>query len=903
MTQDDRPDPERFLAEANAEAGAVAPARGRLKIFLGASPGVGKTYAMLEEAAARRRAGTDVAVALVETHGRSETAALLANLEQLPRREITYRDRPLNEMDLDALLARRPALALIDELAHTNVPGSRHPKRWQDLEEVLATGIDVYTTLNVQHIESLNDVVARITGVRVQETVPDAILQRADEIKLIDLPAEDLMQRLREGKVYMPAVAGRALGNFFSKPNLTALRELALRTAASRVDAEVLAMTRGVTRGGAQDRLMVCLTDPPSAKALVRAGRLMTDRARIPWLVAHVVTPRTEADAGPGAGMIADALALAERLGARTRTLRAESDIANAFLDAAKAERVTRLIVGRRLPQGLRQRLHSRWLGSTEDQILDRALDYEVTVMNPAPVTAAGAAAKTSRRWLLAGRDWKRLALESIAAAAAGTAIAWPFWYALPVASLAAIYLVGVLVVGMRLGTAGAMAASLTSFLAYNYFFTAPYYSLQVAAWESLVALVVFVISALFVGSLAGRLRRQVEFMRATQARTETLYGFARKIASATTTDDVFWAAAAHIARALECDSLIMMPDAAGGLLQVQGFPSIVEDLAPTSQAAARWAFEKGEVAGGGTDTLPLARWLFLPLATQGAPLGVIGVHFTDPARRLDPDTRRLLTAVEDQVAVAVERIKTEDDLERARLASETEKLRAALLNSVSHDLRTPLVTVIGALSAVEGGGLPPAQEHDLARQALDEARRLDRFVGNLLSMTRLDHGALVPRRQAVEVEDLIGRARADLARALARFRFEARIAPGCPLVQADPVLIGQALANLVENATKYAPEGSAIRIDAAPDPEGVAITVCDEGPGIPQAERDRVFDLFHRAVQGDGQPAGTGLGLAIVKGMVEANGGSVGAIDPPEGRGAAIRMVLRAAPLGDADG
>lgn len=895
MTDDTRPSPERFLAEANAEAGHAAGPRGRLKIFLGASPGVGKTYAMLEEAAARRRAGTDVAVALVETHGRSETAALLAHLEQLPRRDVAYRNRHLTEMDLDALLARRPALALIDELAHTNVPGSRHPKRWQDVEEVLAAGIDVYSTLNVQHIESLNDVVARITGVRVQETVPDAILQRADEIKLIDLPAEDLMQRLREGKVYMPAAAGRALGNFFSKANLTALRELALRTAASRVDAEVLAMTRGVIRGGAQDRLMVCLTDPASAKALVRAGRLMTDRARIPWLVAHVVTPTSEADTGPGAGLMADALALAERLGAETRTLRTEQDEAGAFLEAARAQRATRLIVGRSVPQGALARLRKRWLGSIEDQLLDRAADYEVTVMNPAAdrrVGAGGAQAQAAahRR---TGRDWRRLLVESVVVAAVGTAVAWPFWYALPVASLAAIYLVGVLVVGMRLGTLGAMLASVTSFLAYNYFFTPPYYSLQVAAWESLAGLAVFVISALFVGSLAGRLKRQVEFMRATQTRTETLYDFARKIASATTTDDVFWAAAAHIAHTLECESLILMPDGTGALQQVQGFPSIVDDLDAASQAAARWAYERAKVAGGGTDTLPTAPWKFLPLATQGAPMGVIGVRFSEAAHRLDPDTRRLLTAVEDQVAVAVERIKSEDDLERARLLSETEKLRAALLNSVSHDLRTPLVTVIGALSAVEAGGLPPAQERDLARQALDEARRLDRFVGNLLGMTRLDHGALVPRRQAIEVGELIGRARSDLARALARFSLVARVDPACPPVLVDPVLIGQALANLLENASKYAPEGSTITIDATPLPEGVAVTVSDEGPGIPEAERGRIFDLFHRVVQGDGQPAGTGLGLAIVKGMVEANRGSVAAIDPLHGRGAALRMIL----------
>ncbi|MCX8509254.1 MAG: DUF4118 domain-containing protein, partial [Rhodobacteraceae bacterium] len=671
----------------------------------------------------------------------------------------------------------------------------------------------------------------------------------------------------------------------------------ALRTAASRVDAEVLALTRSPGRGRVQDRLMVCLTDAPSAKALVRAGRRMTDRARIPWFVTHVVTPRTEASAADAKrGAMADALALAERLGAETRTLRTESDPAGAFLDAARTLRATRLIVGRRSVQGPLAALRARLATTVEDQILDRARDYEVTVLTPTEESRSERAPPTALPRRGVARRWMHILSESLTAAVAGTALAWPFWYALPVASLAAVYLVGVLAVGMRQGTLGAMVASLTSFLAYNFFFTQPYYSFEVSAWESLATLVVFVISALFTGTLAGRLKRQVEFMRATQTRTDTLYDFARKIASATTTDDVFWAAAAHIAHTLTCDSLILMPVDSGGLQQVQGFPSIVEDLDATSAAAALWAFEKGTIAGAGTDTLPLAPWMFLPLATHGAPIGVIGVRFLDTARRLDPDTRRLLTAVEDQVAVAVERIKTEDDLERARLTSETEKLRAALLNSVSHDLRTPLVTVIGALSAVKDGGLSATQERELMHQALDEARRLDRFVGNLLGMTRLGHGALVPRRMTVEVGDLIGQVRSDLARVLAPFRLDIHIAPACPDLLVDPVLVGQALANLLENATKYAAEGSLVRIDANPTAGGVALTVSDEGPGIPPAERARVFDLFRRAVQGDGQPAGTGLGLAIVKGMVDANGGTVAAIAPPQGRGAAIRMILPAA-------
>ncbi|AGT11023.1 sensor histidine kinase [Paracoccus aminophilus] len=887
-----RPDPETFLAAADIEAGEPAGTergRGRLKIFLGASPGVGKTYAMLEEASAVHRAGGDVIVALAETHGRAETAALLSQLDQIPRRLVTYRGRQISEMDLDGLLARQPRLALIDELAHSNVPGDRHPKRWQDVEEVLDAGIDVYTTLNIQHIESLNDVVARITGVRVQETVPDAILQRASEIRLIDLSAEDLIKRMREGKVYMPAEAGRALLNFFSKPNLTALRELALRTAASRVDAEMLALTRGSGRPSAQDRLMVCLEDPATAKALVRAGRRMTDRARIPWIAATVITPDIERQ-GPGAaGAMTDALALAERLGAEIQILRADhADVVDELLASARRRKVSRLILGRVPRTGWRARVHARFFTPLSERILEQAADLEVTILSP---SGEPSPPKVKPRRSAAG--WPRLSAEALAVTAVSTLIATPFDRILPVASLAVIYLVGVLSIGMRRGTAGAVLASVMSFLAYNYFFTSPYYSLRVASHESIVALLVFTVSALFTGSLAGRLKRQVEFMRVTQARTETLYDFARKIASASTTDDVLWAAAAHIAHSLECESLILMPDEGGDLRQVQGFPAIQEDLAPPIFAAALWAYQKNTPAGSGTDTLPALDWMFLPLATQGAPIGAIGVRFFDATRGRDPETRRMLSAVEDQVAVAVERIKIESDLERARLASQTEILRAALLNSVSHDLRTPLVTVIGSLSALDQGDLPPETTAALVRGALSEAERLDRYVANLLSMTRLGHGALVARRAPTDVAELIGRAQSDLAAPLAPFRVAITLPKDLPPIMVDPVLIGQSLINLMENATKYAPEGSTIRLTAQPEDKGVALMIEDEGPGIPQEQRTRVFELFHRAIQGDGQPAGTGIGLAIVKGMIEANDGKVEAIEPPSGKGAAIRLWL----------
>ncbi len=880
----DRPVPEALLGE-HRRAG-----RGRLKVFLGASPGVGKTFAMLEEARQRQRAGRDVVAALVETHGRAETAGLLANLEVLPRQAIGYRGQVLHEMDLDALLARKPQLALIDEFAHTNAPGARHPKRWQDVFEVLDAGIDVTTTLNIQHIESLNDVVASITGVRVQETVPDEVLQQADEIELIDLPPEELIHRLREGKVYMPQQVGRALENFFTKGNLTALRELALRTAASRVDADMLTyMQANAVKGPwpTQERLLVCVNEAPVAKALVRAGKRMADRARIPWIVATVVTPAHEALGEDARSATADALRLAETLGAEVVTRHSESDVASELLDFARTRNVTRIVVGRprrRWPLGyLRE--------PVSDRILDRATDFEVTVV--------AQHARMERRRIMAAaslprwREWGPIVAETFGAMAAATLIAWPFSPHLPVASLAVVYLLAVSLVAFRRGLAAAFLASGLGFLTYNFFFTTPYYSLAVEQSEAVVALLVFLISAVFTGTLASRLKAQVDSMRAAQRRTETLYAFARKIASATKADDLLWAAAAHIAMTLNCRSLILMPDAGGVLQQVQGHPAI-EELDARAEGAARWAFEKNEPAGAGTTTLPTSEWLFLPLATARAILGVIGVQFRDGAD-LEPETKRLLFAVEDQVAVALERFTLTQDLEDARVKAEGEKLRAALLNSVSHDLRTPLVTVIGAITTLAGtdGTLSEQNRAELVATALDEARRLDRYVQNLLDMTRLGHGMLEPKRVSIDLREIVGRVRTDLARITESHMVVVDMPRDIPRVSVDPVLIGQALANVVENAAKYAPAASPIVIAATADETMVRLTVTDQGPGIDPSDRERVFDPFYRASRGDGAPAGTGLGLAIVRGFVEAHGGAVSVASGPSGAGTTVAMTL----------
>lgn len=894
-----RPSPESFLDAARAEDGSRA-RRGKLKVFLGASPGVGKTYAMLEEARVRQKSGVDVVAGLIETHGRAETAAVLANIEQLPRMRVEYRGQVLGELDVDALIARRPQLALIDEFAHTNAPGSRHPKRWQDVMEVLDAGIDVVTTLNIQHIESLNDAVAQITGVRVQETVPDAVLQKADQIELIDLPPDELIARLKDGKVYGAHQAGRALENFFTRGKLTALREMALRSVAGRVDAEMLAFKQANAVRDVwptDERLLVCINESSAAKTLVRAGKRMAERAKIPWIAANVVTPRHEAMDAETRAITADALRLAETLGAEVVTLRAESDAAGELLRFARERNVSRLLVGRSSWRGgMMRRLSALWREPVSERLLAGATDIEVTVVTPH--TRMERRKVQSR--LAPKQAWRDYAV-SFGAVTAASFLAWPIALtdAIPAGAITVLYLLTVMVIGSRLGLWPSLFAGALGFLAYNFLYTEPYYTFSVARPSDVLSLGVFLLGAIFTGTLASRLKAQVEAMRASQARTEMLYAFARKIASATKADDVLWAAVAHVAHALNCHAIIMTPDASGALQQVQGHPSIADDLDASAEGAARWSYDRGEPAGYTTGTLPNSDWLFVPLATAGKPFGVVGVRFRDPARANDPEMRRLIFAVEDQVAVAIERNRLADDLANARVSQESDKLRAALLNAVSHDLRTPLVSVIGATSALaeDNNGLPEASRRELIQTALDEARRLDRTVQNLLDMTRLGHGALKPRHTAVDLREIIGRVRADLSRTLAKHELDIVVPRDTPMLNVDPVLIGQALANVLENATKYAPVGSTIRLSARQgEPGHVSIAVSDEGDGIPQQERAAVFDLFHRAAKGDGAPAGTGMGLAIVKGLVEAHGGSVAAEAGDDGRGARIVMTLPAA-------
>lgn len=875
---DIRPSPEALLAHAEREG------RGRLKVFLGAAPGVGKTWAMLDDAHREAERGRDVVAALIETHGRAETQAKLSGLTQLPRKPVLYQGRVLTEIDLDSLLARKPDLALIDELAHTNAEGSRHDKRWQDVEEVLAAGIDVYTTLNIQHIETLNETVARITGVRVRETVPDDVLQLADEIELIDLPPDELVDRLKQGKVYPADQASRALSSFFVKGNLTALRELAMRTAADRVDAQLREHMAANAISGpwpTQERILVCLNESPAAREAIRVAKRSADRARADWIALNVVQARAETLPEADKDRLAGSLRLAERLGAELATLEAEHDVAEAILDYAKTRNVRRIVIGRPRPRLFWLRLGGEDVAA---DLLRRSGHFEVTLASetedrPKPLGL--------RLPLLRAepKGW----IEAVLAVAAASACSFAADQLFPITSLSVIYMTAVVFVASRRGLGPAMATAVLGFLAYNFLFTHPRYTFHVSRQGELLTLGLFLAASLITGNLAARLRARIEAQAAIADRTNKLYDFSRRVAASATADDVVWASVSHVATILRCEAILLLPR--GAELQVAGGFPPEDRLEVRDQSAAQFAWEKGEPAGRGSDTLPTAHWFFLPLIAGERRLGVLGIAYEDD-RQLARTDRRLLNALIDQIALALERLRLTEDLAATQLATETERLRTALLNSVSHDLRTPLVTIIGAAGHLADSDLPAEARRDLAENIREEGERLDRYIQNLLDMTRLGHGALKPRLAPQDVAEVVGGARARMKGVLRGHDLQVQLAPNLPLILADGVLLEQVLVNMLDNAAKYSPEGSPIRIGASQKGLQVEITIADQGPGIPLADRSRVFDMFYRVAIGDRQRAGTGLGLAICKGLVEAMGGMI-RIEAGASDGTGTRMVV----------
>ncbi|WP_309793551.1 sensor histidine kinase KdpD [Inquilinus ginsengisoli] len=887
---DRRPSPEALLE-------AAANTRGRLKIFLGAAPGVGKTYEMLSQGAARRRDGVDVVIGVVETHGRVETLALVDGFEIVSRRRAEYRGRAVEEMDLDAILARHPALVLVDELAHTNAPGSRHAKRYLDVEEILDAGIDVWTTLNIQHVESLNDVVAQITRIRVRETVPDSWIDGAAEIELIDLTPEDLQKRLAEGKVYVRDQARRAVDHFFKPGNLAALRELALRRTAQRVDDQMLGYMRAHAITGpwaAGDRIMVCVSEARGGEALIRYARRMADRLGARWTAVYVEGSRHHRLGEADRDRVARALLLAEKLGGETVTVPA-TDIVAEILAYARRNNITQIIIGKSSRSRWFEMLH----GSVVHDLVRKAGTISVQVLAGDDAPPPGAEERIQTRPADPGFDPRPYLVAAIGVAVT-TAAAHGVAAFATTNSIALVYLIPVLFCAARYGLGPSIFASLLSVVAVNFFFLAPLYSLVIADPSNVTSLVFFLVVAVVTSNLQSRARLQARGAAARAKATAELYGFSRKLAAIASSDDLLWAAAYQIAAMLKLRVVILMPQD-GSLQVVAGYPP--EDrIEETERAAAQWSWANDRPAGRGADTLPGGKWLFLPWGTAASPIGVVGIDREQPGPLLSPDDQRLLESLMDQAAVAIERVRLAKDVDEVRVVAETERLRAALLTSISHDLRTPLASIIGAISSLRrhDQALAPAARGELMEMVEDEAERLNRFVGNLLDMTRLESGVLRPKLEAAEVAEIVGAAADRCAPLVTRHRLGLDLAPDLPLYLLDPILLEQVLVNLIDNAAKYAPAGTAITVSAREE-KGLVIRVLDEGDGIPEDKLEAIFDKFNRIHHGDSAQAGTGLGLAICRGFVETMGGRIRAGNRGDRRGAVFTITFPpdlAAPL-----
>ena len=866
MSDPRRPDPDALLALLRDEEARQQ--RGRLKLFFGAAPGVGKTYTMLEAARARQAEGVDVLVGVVETHGRSETARLTEGLAILPRRAIDYKGSVLQEFDLDAALQRKPGLILVDELAHTNAPGGRHGKRWQDALELLEAGIDVYTTLNVQHVESLNDVVAQITGVTVRETVPDAVLERADEIELVDVSPDVLMQRLREGRVYLPDQASRALERFFREGNLIALRELALRQTAHRVDAQM----RGYMRSqgirdtwAASDRLAVCIAPDPSALRLVRAARRMAERLQAPWTAVFVEVPGRVSEAARDA--VVRAFRLAEELGGETVTLSGGS-VADEILAWAQERNVTRLIIGKPQREGL-----SSWLrGSLLDALVERSGSIDVFVITgdadetPPPRPFRRTPPFTQYAWaagIVAVATAAGLALRSV----------------LSTTDIAMLYLLAAVVVGSRVRQRPALLASLLSIALFDFCFVPPYYTFAVHDVNYVLTFGMMLAIGIIMSRLTGRIREQADASRAREQRTASAYALSREMTAAREPPEIAAAATRHIEDAFAGRVTFLVMDPDGTLASDDG--------------VARWVFEHGQMAGLGTSTLPASPALYLPLRASDRTFGVVRVEPRDMQDVVDPERRQQLEAFVRQAAVALERAALAERNQASRMEVEAERLRTSLLSSLSHDLRTPLGSIEGAASSLleSGPALSPETRRELAETILDESRRMTRLVANLLDMIRVESGALAVQKQWAPLEEIIGVALIRLDARLAGHPVTTSLPPDLPLVSVDDILLEQVFINLLENAAKYTPPDGPIEISATARDGEVTVSVADRGPGIPSGDEQRIFEKFYRASQGDAV-GGVGLGLTICRGIIQAHGGRIWA-ERRQGGGAVLRFTI----------
>ena len=879
---DRRPDPEALLEQVKREEELTQ--QGKLKIFFGAAPGVGKTYAMLEAAQKKREEGVDIVAGVVETHGRRETEVLLEGLETLPCRSLYYKGKTLLEFDLDAALRRNPSIVLVDELAHTNAPGARHKKRWQDVRELLCAGISVYTTVNVQHLESLNDVVYQITGVLVRETLPDSLLERADEIELIDLPPDDLLQRLKEGKVYIPNQAKKAMENFFRKGNLIALRELALRRTAERVDEQMESYRRdqGVREiWPATERILVCVGPNPRSVRLIRAARRMAAGLRAEWIAVNVEAPAHVRSSEEDKRLLAEHMRLAESLGAETVTLTGHR-VSEEILNYARRRNMSKIIVGKPT--------HPRWkdklFGSPLDEIVRGSGNIDVYVITgdtpePAlrPVERKAIPPWKPSEWL-----W---AFTTVAAATGLATILFPY---VELLDLGMLLLLGVVVAAIRTSRWPALMATLLSVAAFDFFFVPPYYTFAVADVRYIVTFGVMFIVALVISGLTLRVREQAEAARVRERKTATLYNLSRDLARERKKEKISDIAVRHIGEVFRSQVVILVPDEQGRLVVPStGVGTFALD--EKEMGVAQWVLENRQPAGIGTDTLPGAKALYLPMIASSGPVGVVGILPEDSRAPFSPDQHHLLETFANQAAMAMERVTLAQEAHRERLKAETQSLRNIFLSSVSHDLKTPLAAITGAADTLlrKGEGLEREKREDLIKSIHGEAERLDRIVRNVLSMTRLESGVIQVNKDWQSLEEITGVVMERLSDRFKNHPLSLKIPDNLPLIRFDSLLMEQVLMNLLENAAQHTPPGTPVELAAWAQKTGVLVEVADRGPGLPAGQEERVFEKFAR---GKSPGGGVGLGLSICRVIVEAHGGRIWA-ENRSGGGAVFRFTL----------
>ena len=880
-----RPDPDELLKHIHAEE----PGSGNLKIFLGYAAGVGKTYGMLEAARQRKNEGVDVVIGYVETHKRAETEAMVQGLEVIPRKVIEYKSVQLTEMDVDSVLERRPQLALVDELAHTNAAGSLHPKRYLDVEDLLAAGIDVYTTLNIQHLESLNDVVAQITGVLVRETIPDSVIDGASEIELIDLPPDELLKRLQEGKVYISEHAQRAIKDFFRKGNLTALREMTMRRAADRVDEQMRAyMQIRSIRGPwpAAERLLVCISPSPLSEHLIRSTRRLADELSAEWMTVYIETPQLAAIAPEKRDRVAGILRLAEDLGARSYVLPSAGSVrasSEAIMDFAHKNNITKIIVGKPLRPHWQEFLR----GSMVQELIHKSGDIDIYVVT------------SSDRPTLPPEEipWRLHSplsryIGSLLLVAAATGLGFLIGGRLESTNLVMVYLLTVVIAAVYLGRGPAILASFLGVLAFDFFFVVPYLNFAVSDTQYIITFIALFLVGMVISHLTARAREQAEAAQKREVETAELYDLSRDLAAAADLDTILRVLTRHVEKTFGRDIAVLLPESDRLVVRVA---SADLELGEDEMAVADWVYRRGEPAGRHTNTLPAAQLRYLPLKTTRGIAGVLGVHGPGSSdRHLTSQQRRLMDAFTSQTALAIERVQFAEQARQAQLFQATEKLQTALLNSISHDLRTPLVSITGALTSLDEQSetLNDEYRHNLVVTAREEADRLNRLVGNLLSMTRIESGAIKLRVEPGDVQDVVGTALEQLGPRIANHKVQVLVPANFPLVPMDFTLMVQVIVNVLENAVKYSPEGSLIEITADLLDEKVRITIADNGVGIPPEDLTRVFDKFHR-VQRPESVSGTGLGLSISKGIVEIHNGHIEARARDDGTSIIIELPL----------